>query len=54
VVRCAGPWRTTGGWWCPEGRFAFDHFDVHTSDGLVVRLRLDRLRSVWHVDAVYD
>src|SRR5262249_24374924 len=25
VVRCAGPWRTTGGWWSPDERFAFDH-----------------------------
>jgi protein ImuB len=54
VIRCAGPWRTTGGWWSPEERFAFDHFDVQTSDGLVVRLRLDLITSCWQIDAVYD
>jgi len=54
VIRCAGPWRTTGGWWSREERFAFDHFDVQTSDGLVVRLRLDLITSSWQIDAVYD
>lgn len=54
VIRCAGPWRTTGGWWSREERFAFDHFDVQTSDGLVVRLRLDLTTSCWQIDAVYD
>ncbi len=54
VVRCAGPWRVEGAWWSPEERFVFDHFDVQTDDGLLVRLRRDRLRSTWHVDAVYD
>jgi protein ImuB len=54
VVHCAGPWRHTGGWWSEADRFAFDCFDVATSDGLVVRLRHDRLRDAWHVDAVYD
>ncbi|RIL00313.1 MAG: hypothetical protein DCC71_18650, partial [Proteobacteria bacterium] len=54
VVHCAGPWRTTGGWWSEEHRFAFDSYDVATSDGLVVRLRHDRLRDIWELDAVYD
>jgi protein ImuB len=54
VIRCAGPWRTTGGWWSREERFAFDHFDVQTSDGLVVRLRLDLITGCWQIDAVYD
>ena len=54
VVRLAGPWRTTGGWWSSEGRFAFDHFDVQTRDGSVVRLRLDHVRRTWQIDAIYD
>jgi protein ImuB len=54
VVRCAGPWRTTGGWWSPEGRFAFDHFDVQSNDGVVVRLRYDHVARAWQIDAVYD
>lgn len=54
VVRCAGPWRTTGGWWTESDRFAFDSYDVATSDGLLVRLRHDRVHDIWQVDAVYD
>lgn len=54
VVHCAGPWRTTGGWWTETDRFAFDTYDVATSDGLLVRLRHDRVRDTWQVDAVYD
>ena len=54
VVRSSGPWRTTGGWWSRRGRFAFDHFDVLTSDGIVSRLRFDHVARMWQVDAVYD
>ena len=54
VVRLAGPWRTTGGWWSREQRFAYDSFDVQTGDGIVARLRFDHIRKVWHIDAVYD
>ena len=54
VLHCAGPWRTTGGWWAPEERFAFDCYDVQTSDGGVARLRFDHLRGCWQVDALYD
>ena len=43
VVQVAGPWRTTGGWWSREQRFAYDYFDVQTSDGSVARLRFDQL-----------
>src|SRR5262245_8384912 len=54
VLRSAGPWRTTGGWWSREGRFAFDHFDVQTEDGTVVRLRYDHIERDWQIDGVYD
>ena len=54
VLRCAGPWRTTGGWWSREGRFAFDHFDVQTEDGTVVRLRYDHVARAWQIDGIYD
>jgi protein ImuB len=54
VVRVSGPWRTSGGWWTRSGRFAFDHYDVLTEDGIVARLRFDRLAGGWQIDAVYD
>ena len=50
----AGPWQTTGMWWSKQERFAFDHFDVQVSDGVVARLRHDRLRDRWEFDAIYD
>ena len=54
VQRCAGPWRTTGGWWSDDDRFAFDHFDVLTADGQVFRLRRDWVARRWEIDAIYD
>jgi protein ImuB len=54
VERAAGPWRTSGRWWAAEERFAFDHYDVATADGWVVRLRLDLLHRRWEIDGVYD
>ncbi len=54
VVHSAGPWRSTGHWWSEEERWAFDHFDVQTSDGLVVRLRYDWTHRTWQIDGVYD
>ena len=54
IERSAGPWRTSGRWWSPEERFAFDHYDIATGDGWVVRLRLDLLTQRWEIDGVYD
>ncbi len=54
VVHAAGPWRTPGGWWSPETRWDYDHFDVLTSDGILSRLRFDHVRRAWHIDAIYD
>ena len=54
VLHAAGPWRTTGGWWSAEERFAYDSFDVQTSDGTLARLRYDHRTRVWEIDAIYD
>ena len=54
VLRAAGPWRTTGGWWSQEGRFAYDSFDVLISDGTVARLRYDHVHKTWQINAIYD
>lgn len=54
IVARSGPWRTTGGWWSPERHHAFDHWDVETSDGTVVRLRRDRNARRWEIDGIYD
>ena len=54
VLGIAGPWRTTGGWWSQRTRYAYDSFDVLTSDGTLARLRFDHVGKSWEVDAVYD
>jgi protein ImuB len=54
VEQLAGPWRTSGNWWSEAEHFAFDHYDVLTSDGTAARLRFDPLRGRWEVDAIYD
>jgi protein ImuB len=54
VLHLAGPWRTTGSWWCTEERFAYDSFDVQTSDGTLARLRYDHRARTWEIDAIYD
>ncbi len=54
VLAAAGPWRTSGGWWSRESRFAYDSFDVQTSDGTLARLRFDHRAGRWEIDAIYD
>lgn len=54
ILEIAGPWRTTGEWWSETGHFAFDHYDVQTSDGSVLRLRFDWRQNQWQVDGLYD
>lgn len=54
VVRSAGPWRTTGGWWSESAHFAVDHYDVQMLDGTVLRLCFDWKRKRWQIDGLYD
>ncbi|MEE2663956.1 MAG: DNA polymerase Y family protein [Myxococcota bacterium] len=54
IVTISGPWRTTGGWWSEEGRYALDHYDIQVSDGIVARLCFDWVEHSWRIDALYD
>ncbi|MGE0392039.1 MAG: hypothetical protein AB7I25_04970 [Vicinamibacterales bacterium] len=65
VARCAGPWRTSGGWWQngatgtrPSGRAAApwdrDEWDVTLEDGTTCLLVQDRAARTWFLDAVLD
>jgi protein ImuB len=58
VVRCAGPWRTSGNWWEPEKAPARpwdrDEWDVALGDGAVYRVFRDRTTDGWFVDGVVD
>jgi len=54
ILRSAGPWRTTGGWWSESSHFAVDHYDIQMADGAVLRLCFDWKQKQWQVDGVYD
>ncbi len=65
VTQCAGPWRTSGGWWqesSPLERRAGgasapwdrDEWDVTFADGTTCLLFQDRLAQTWFIDAVLD
>jgi protein ImuB len=53
VVRCAGPWRSSGDWWDSD-RWAREEWDVALDDHTVVRLLHDPLEASWFLDGVYD
>jgi protein ImuB len=53
VVRCAGPWRTSGDWWdtTPWSR---EEWDLALDDTHVIRLLHDPLKATWLFDGAYD
>lgn len=53
VVRCAGPWRTSGEWWDTD-RWSREEWDVALDDATVVRLLHDPLDGCWLLDGAYD
>lgn len=53
VVRCAGPWRSSGQWWDSE-RWAREEWDVALDDHTVIRLLHDPLADTWLLDGAYD
>ena len=56
VDSCAGPWRTSGGWWESRIPDSWDHdeWDVALVNGTICRLSRDRLKDRWYVAGVYD
>jgi protein ImuB len=55
VVRCAGPWRSSGSWWAGKaGGWNRDEWDVALSDGAVYRIFQDRDTEAWFIDAIVD
>jgi protein ImuB len=68
VAASAGPWRTSGEWWCesaPAGARAAgergraggwnrDEWDVALADGAVYRIFRDRVTDGWFIEAIVD
>jgi hypothetical protein len=57
VMTCAGPWRTSGGWWRPSeasGGWDRDEWDVTLADRVTYRLFRDRGSARWFVEGVVD
>ena len=61
VEACAGPWRTSGGWWesgIPDPRSVVswdrDEWDVTLAGGATYRLFRDRHADRWFIEGVVD
>jgi len=55
VQRCAGPWRTSGGWWTvPAKAWDRDEWDVTLTDGATYRVFRDRSTDAWFIEGVVD
>jgi protein ImuB len=59
VESCAGPWRTSGGWWASEagragGAWDRDEWDVALTGGATYRLLRERNTNRWFVEGVFD
>jgi protein ImuB len=57
ILQIAGPWRSSGDWWCPD-QWNRDEYDLALSDGALYRIyldrALDRAPKKWFVEGVYD
>jgi hypothetical protein len=55
VVACAGPWRTSGGWWhLDRTDWDRDAWDVELDSGVICRLARHRATSLWEIEGVFD
>ena len=55
VQRCAGPWRTSGGWWTVTTKaWDRDEWDVTVTDGATYRVFRDRSTDAWFIEGVVD
>jgi hypothetical protein len=55
VAVCAGPWRTSGGWWREEdSKWDRDEWDVTLADRVTYRVYRERDSQKWFLDGVVD
>jgi protein ImuB len=53
VLRCAGPWKTSGEWWAATA-WTREEWDVELDDGALYRIYSEIPGRAWFVHAVYD
>lgn len=53
VLRCAGPWKTSGEWWAATA-WTRQEWDVALDDGALYRIYEELQSHAWYVHAVYD
>ena len=53
VIRCAGPWKTSGEWWGPTA-WTREEWDVALDDGALYRIYQQMQTHDWYVHGVYD
>ena len=53
VLRCAGPWKTSGEWWASTA-WAREEWDVALDDGGLYRIYCELPARAWYVHGVYD
>ncbi|MBV9612618.1 MAG: hypothetical protein JO091_09100, partial [Acidobacteriaceae bacterium] len=53
VIRCAGPWKTSGEWWAATS-WNREEWDVALDDGALYRLYQEMQSREWYVEGVYD
>ena len=55
VVACAGPWRSSGGWWTfNRAEWDRDEWDVELSTGDIYRMARHRSTGQWEVEGILD
>ena len=57
IETCAGPWRTSGGWWQEERAAADwdrDEWEVALGNGVIYRIFQDRANGAWFIDGLVD
>jgi protein ImuB len=53
VLRCAGPWKTSGEWWAATS-WTREEWDVALDDGALYRIYCELPARAWYVHGVYD
>lgn len=53
VIRCAGPWKTSGEWWAAT-RWRREEWDVALDDGALYRIYQEMQTRQWYVHGAYD